>query len=56
LWGWQAPNYAYAVNKMQNEFNALAVVSTQRLCDKTGARSTRDVPLIENLKDRSWAD
>lgn len=56
LWGWQAPNYAYAVNKMQNEFNALAVVSTQRLCDKTGIRNTRDVPLIENLKDRSWAD
>lgn len=57
LWGWQAPNYAYAVNKMQNEFNALAVVSTQRLCDNTGKpRDTRERTMIEDLTDRSWAE
>lgn len=58
LWGWQAPNYAYAMNKMQNEFNALAVVSTQqRLCDRTGGvRDTRSVSVIEDLTDRSWAE
>ena len=56
LWGWQAPNYAYTMNKLQNEFNALSVVSTQRLCDNTGQpRSTRDITLIEELNDRSWA-
>jgi len=57
LWGWQAPNYAYAVNKLQNEFNALSVVSTQRLCDNTGKPvNTRDRSVIEDLTDRSWAE
>jgi len=57
LWGWQAPNYAYTMSKLQNEFNALSVVSTQRLCDNTGKpRSTRDITLIEELNDRSWAE
>ena len=57
LWGWQAPNYSYTVNKLQNEFSALAVVSQQRLCDNTGkSRSTREPTLIEELSDRSWAE
>ena len=61
LWGWQAPNYAYAANKLKNEFEANVAVYaqtyTQKLCDNTGKpRSTRDVSLIEGLTDRSWAD
>lgn len=57
LWGWQAPNYAYALNKMQNEFNVLAVVSVQnqRLCDKTGNEKTHTRTLEQDLRDTSWA-
>lgn len=56
IWGWQAPNYAYALNKMQTEFNALAVVSTQRLCDRTGNKDdTRARTLEHDLTDRDWA-
>lgn len=57
IWGWQAPNYAYALNKMQTEFNALAVTSTQRLCDRTGhnPNDTRTRSLEFDLSDRDWA-
>lgn len=56
LWGWQAPNYSYTVNKLQNEFNALSVVSTQRLCDNTGKslQVNRGAVTQEELTDRSW--
>jgi len=57
LWGWQAPNYAYTVSKMQNEFKALAVTSQQRICDSTGSpKTTRDRTVLEDLTDRSWAE
>jgi hypothetical protein len=60
LWGWQAPNYAYAVNKMQNEFSALAVgsIKQQKLCDNTGKpmSTRRGAVTIEELTDKSWAD
>lgn len=56
LWGWQAPNYAYAVNKMKGEFDALSVVATQRLCDSTGnPKPSRETNLLDDLTDRSWA-
>lgn len=61
LWGWQAPNYAYTVSKLQSEIEATvkayAQSYQQKLCDSTGKpKHTRDITIIENLNDRSWAE
>lgn len=54
LWGWQAPNYSYTARKIAEEFSAIEVAF---LADKNKLnRSTRDVPILEQLNDRSWAE
>lgn len=57
IWGWQAPNYAYTMNKIQNEFNALAVVSTQGSIKqiKNDSTLTKNTTLLDDLGDRGWA-
>lgn len=57
LWGWLAPNYAYTMNKMQNEFNTLAVVSTQASIKqiKNDSTLTKNTTLLDDLGDRGWA-